>query len=109
MSKHALLALAALVLTGVSTASAQNLTASQARAIIAPWSSLFNVATRGDVKSIQEQVLTPDYVCAGYLPGGCWGRETPIKVVGNFSNSIPDMKFDIEDVLVSRRSCGRQG
>jgi hypothetical protein len=61
MSKHALLALAALVLTGVSTASAQNLTASQARAIIAPWSSLFNVATRGDVKSIQEQVLTPDY------------------------------------------------
>jgi hypothetical protein len=27
--------------------------------IIAPWYSLFNVATRGDVKTIQEQVLTP--------------------------------------------------
>jgi ketosteroid isomerase-like protein len=102
MSKHALLAFAALVLVGTSTASAQNLTESQARAIIAPWYSLFNVATRGDVKSIQEQVLTPDYEsCAGYLPGECWGRDTSIKVVGNFSSSIPDMKFDIKEVIVS--------
>ena len=102
MSKHVLLAFAALLLAGASTASAQNLTESQARAIIAPWYSLFNVATRGDVKSIQEQVLTTDYEsCAGYLPGECWGRDTSIKVVGNFSNSIPDMKFDIKEVLVA--------
>jgi ketosteroid isomerase-like protein len=102
MSKHLLLALAALLLSGVSTASAQNLTEAQARAIIAPWYSLFNVVTRGDVKSIQEQVLTPDYEsCAGYLPGECWGRDTSIKVVGNFANSIPDMKFDIKEVLVA--------
>src|SRR6476659_8756702 len=37
----------------------------------------------------------------GYLPGECWGRETSIKVVGNFANSIPDMKFDIKEVLVA--------
>ena len=67
-----------------------------------PWYSLFNVATRGDVKSIQEQVLTSDYEsCAGYLPGECWGRDASIKVVGNFANSIPDMKFDIKEVLVA--------
>ena len=102
MSKHVLLAFAALMLAGASTASAQNLTESQARAIIAPWYSLFNVATRGDVKSIQEQVLTTDYEsCAGYLPSECWGRDTSIKVVGNFSKSIPDMKFDIKEVLVA--------
>ena len=102
MSKHVLLAFAALLLAHAPTASAQILTESQARAIIAPWYSLFNVATRGDVKSIQEQVLTPDYEsCAGYLPGECWGRDTSIKVVGNFSNSIPDMKFDIKEVLVA--------
>ncbi len=46
---------------GASAASAQGLTATQARAIIAPWYSLFNVATRGDVKATQEQVLTADY------------------------------------------------
>src|SRR5437667_1099659 len=102
MSKHLLLALVALLLAGASTASAQNLTEAQARTIIAPWYSLFNVATRGDVKSTQEQVLTPDYEsCAGYLPGECWGRETSIKVVSNFANSIPDLKFDIKEVLVA--------
>lgn len=102
MSKHVLLAFATLLLANVPTASSQNLTEAQARAIIAPWYGLFNVATRGDVKSIQEQVLTADYEsCAGYLPGECWGRDTSIKVVGNFAKSIPDMKFDIEEVLVS--------
>ena len=61
-----------------------------------------NIATRGDVKAIHEQVLTPGYEsCSGYLPGECWGRDTSIKVVGNFSNSIPDMKFDIKEVLVA--------
>jgi ketosteroid isomerase-like protein len=101
MTKHVLVALVTLLLTLAPRAWAQNITEAQARAIIAPWYSLFNVASRGDVKSIQEQVLTPDYEsCAGYLPGECWGRETSIKVVGNFSNSIPDMKFDIKEVLV---------
>ena len=83
-------------------AAAQGLTEAQARTIIAPWYSLFNVASRGDVKTIQEQVLTADYEsCAGYLPGECWGRDTSVKVVGNFANSIPDMKFDIKEVLVA--------
>ena len=102
MSKHVLVAFATLLLALAPRASAQNITEAQARAINAPWYSLFNVATRGDVKSIQEQVLTPDYEsCAGYLAGECWGRDTSIKVVGNFSNSIPDMKFDIKEVLVA--------
>jgi ketosteroid isomerase-like protein len=39
--------------------------------------------------------------CSGYLPGECWGRDMSIKVVGNFSNSIPDMTFDIKEVLVA--------
>src|SRR6202045_1097620 len=79
-----------------------SLTDEQARAAIPPWESLFNVATRGDVRAIQEQVLTADYEsCAGYLPGECWGRETSIKVVSNFANTIPDMKLDIREVLVA--------
>ena len=79
-----------------------SLTEPQARAAIAPWYSLFNVASRGDVKAIQEQILTEDYEsCAGYLPGECWGRETSIKVVSNFANTIPDMKFDIKEMLVA--------
>jgi ketosteroid isomerase-like protein len=96
------LALAAAMLAAVTPAAAQSLTEARAREIIAPWYSLFNVATRGDVKAVQEAVLTADYEsCAGTLPGECWGRDTSIKVVSNFSNTIPDMKFDIKEVLVA--------
>jgi ketosteroid isomerase-like protein len=79
-----------------------SLTEEQARATIAPWYGLFNVGSRGDVKAIQEQILTEDYQsCSGYLPGECWGRDTSIKVVANFANTIPDMKFDIKEMLVA--------
>jgi ketosteroid isomerase-like protein len=102
MSTLTHLVLAAALLTGASAASAQSLTEAQARAAIAPWYGLFNVATRGDVKTIQEQVLTADYeTCAGYLPGECWDRDTSIKRVGSFATSIPDLKFDIKEVLVA--------
>jgi ketosteroid isomerase-like protein len=102
MIKLALSSLAAVLLTGASAVSAQGLTEGQARTIVAPWYSLFNVASRGDVKAIQEQVLTADYEsCSGYLPGECWDRDTSIKVVGNFANSIPDMKFEIKEMLVA--------
>ena len=89
-------------MSNASGASAQSFTDAQTRAIIAAWYSLFNVATRGDVKAIHEEVLTADYESSsGYLPDECWGRDTSIKVVGNFSNSIPDLKFDIKEVLVA--------
>ncbi len=74
----------------------------QAREVIAPWYSLFNIKTRGDVRATQEAALTDDYEsCAGYLQGECWGREISIKVVSNFANTIPDMTFDIKEVLVA--------
>jgi ketosteroid isomerase-like protein len=82
--------------------SAQGLTEAQARAVIAPWYGLFNIATRGDVKAVHEQALTADYEsCSGYLPGECWGRDTSIRVAANFANSIPDMRFEIREVLVA--------
>lgn len=101
MMKQIALVLGALALAAT-PGSAESLTEAQARAVIAPWYSLFNVATRGDVKLIQEQMLTWDYeTCSGYLPAECWGRDTSIKVVSNFAKSIPDMKFDIKEVLVA--------
>jgi len=70
--------------------------------VIAPWYGLFNVATRGNVRAIQEAVLTNDYEsCSGYLAGECWGRETSIEVVSNFANTIPDMTFEIKEMLVA--------
>jgi ketosteroid isomerase-like protein len=93
---------AAAVLTTPLTASAQSLTEAQARAVIAPWYGLFNQPVQGHMKTLQEQILTADYEsCWGYLPGECWGRDASITVVGGFAKSIPDMKFEIKEVLVA--------
>ena len=81
---------AAVLLTTPLAISAQSLTEGQARAVIAPWYSLFNQPVQGDMKTLQEQVLTADYEsCWGYLPGECWGRDASIKVVGGFAKSTP--------------------
>jgi ketosteroid isomerase-like protein len=96
-------ALAAALLSAACAASAQGLNEAQARAVIAPWYALFNQPVQSEtVKAVHEQNLAPDYQsCSGVLPGECWGRDTSLKVVGNFAKSIPDMKFDIKEVLVA--------
>lgn len=96
------LVVVAAMLTSPLSALAQSLTEAQARAVIAPWYGLFNQPVQGDMKTLQEQILTTDYEsCWGYLPGECWGRDVSIKVVGGFAKSIPDMKFEIKEVLVA--------
>jgi ketosteroid isomerase-like protein len=102
MKKLAPLVIATALLTTAFAASAQSLTEEQARTVIAPWYRLFNQPVNGDMRTLQEQVLTADYEsCWGYLPGECWGRDASIKVVGGFAKSIPDMKFEIKEVLVA--------
>jgi ketosteroid isomerase-like protein len=102
MKRLAELVVVATVVSIAVTASAQTLTEAQARAVIAPWYVLFNQPVQGDMKTLQEQILTADYEsCSGYLPGECWGRDASIKVVGGFAKSIPDMKFEIKEVLVA--------
>ena len=102
MKKLAALAIAVAVLTIPAAGSTETLTEAQARAVIAPWYALFNQPVQGDMKMLQEQILTADYEsCWGYLPSECWGRDHSIRVVGGFAKSIPDMKFDIKEVLVS--------
>ena len=91
------------MLAFASTASAQDLTEVQARSIITPWLSLFNVASRGNVKSTEEQVLTAGLqflfrISAWRVLGA---RSPRLKSSPNFANSIPDMKFDIKEVLVA--------
>ncbi len=98
------LAFATIALTSAFAASAQNLTEPEARAIVAPWYAMFNQPFQGDVQVQHEKVVTPDYQsCWGPegVPGGCWGRDQSIKTIANFARTVPDMKFDIKEVLVS--------
>src|SRR5207245_7103073 len=88
---------AAAVRTTPLAASAQSLTEAQARAVIAPWYSLFNQPVQGDMKTLQEQVLTADYEsCSGYLPGECWVRDASIIVVLGFYKLILTMLITLK-------------
>src|SRR5207245_10106604 len=100
MKRLAQLVVAAVIVTIPVTASAQTLTEAQARAVITPWYVLFNQPVQGDMRTLQEQVLTADYEsCWGYLPGECWGRVASIKVVGRLAKSSLIMSFKSTDVL----------
>jgi ketosteroid isomerase-like protein len=102
MKRLGQLVIAAAMLTFPLTASTETLTEAQARAVIGRWYALFNQPVQGDMKALQEDILTAEYEsCWGYLPGECWGRDSSIKVVGGFARSIPDMKFEIKEVLVA--------
>lgn len=91
-----------LMLTVAAGASAETLTTAEARAAVTPWYKLFNLPVQGDMKALQEQVLTADYEsCWGYLPSECWGRDASIKIVSGFAKTIPDMKFEIKEILVA--------
>jgi len=102
MKRLGQLVVAAAMLIFPLTASTETLTEAQARAVIGRWYALFNQPVQGDMKALQEDILTAEYEsCWGYLPGECWGRDSSIKVVGGFAKSIPDMKFEIKEVLVA--------
>ena len=63
---------------------------------------MFTQPVAGDVKALHQQGLTPDYIsCTGYGPTECWNRDISEKVIGGFATSIPDMKFEIKEVLVA--------
>ena len=77
------------------------LTEAEARAVIGPWYSMFTIATRGDVRSLHDQVVASGYRSyTGDGPGESWDREASIKVISGFAQSIPDMKFEIKEVFV---------
>jgi hypothetical protein len=95
-------ALALFGASGVAQAGPKSLTEAQAHAAIDPWYSQFTVANRADPKAIQEKVVSPDYqTCNGYLPSDCWGRDASIRTIGGLAVAIPDLKFEIKEVLIS--------
>jgi predicted ester cyclase len=73
----------------------------EAQAVIAPWYSQFTIASRGDIWATHDQVVAQDYRSyTGDGPGESWDRETSIKVIAGFAQSIPDMRFTIKETFV---------
>jgi ketosteroid isomerase-like protein len=99
------LAAAAAALSAACAAGAQSaLTEAQARAVIEPWYAMFNQPFQGNVAAQHDKVVTDDYrTCWNPedVAGACWGKAQSIKTIANFAKTVPDMRFNIKEVLVS--------
>jgi ketosteroid isomerase-like protein len=99
------LAAAAAALSAACAASAQSaLTEAQARAVIEPWYAMFNQPFQGDVAAQHDKVVADNYrTCWNpeEVAGACWGKAQSIKTIANFAKTVPDMRFNVKEVLVS--------
>jgi len=92
---------AALVLAATTATSvlAQSMTVEQARKQVAPFYEMLNQPATKDLKALSEQALSPDW--KSYSSEIDFkGRDGFVAQVGGFGKLIPDLKWDIKDVLV---------
>lgn len=90
---------ASLVLT-VPGANAQSLSSEQARAIVTPFYDALNAAPGRDATSLVLQSTNPDWVSCGNNEV-CSPREKVAPAIAGFSKAIPDLKWEIKEILVS--------
>ncbi len=92
---------AALALAGTTATSvwAQSMTVEQARKQVAPFYEMLNQPATKDIKALSEQALSPDW--KSYSSETEFkGRDGFVAQVGGFGKLIPDLKWDIKDVMV---------
>lgn len=90
---------AAATLAAALPAAAQTLNAEQARAAVAPFYNLLNQPATKDVKALGEAIIAPQWRSfAG--EGNFKGRDDFLAQVAGFGKLIPDLKWEIKDVLV---------
>ncbi len=88
-----------LAATLVAPTFAQNMTIEQARRQVAPFYDMLNQPATKDVKALAEQALSADW--KSYSGETDFkGREAFVGQVTGFGKLIPDLKWDIKDVLV---------
>ena len=77
----------------------QTLTLEQARRHVAPFYEMLNQPANKDLRALSEQALSPDW--KSYSSETDFkGREAFVAQVTGFGKLIPDLKWDIKDVMV---------
>ncbi len=84
----------------VQGAAAQTLTAEQARAVIAPFYDALNAAPGKDVAALITRATSPEWVSCGGNDA-CAPRDKVIGNIAGFGKAIPDLKWEIREVLVA--------
>ncbi|MGH8702408.1 MAG: nuclear transport factor 2 family protein, partial [Burkholderiales bacterium] len=80
-------------------AGARTMTAAQARQLVAPFYDMLNRPATKDVPALANSVLAPGW--RSFSGENVFkGREEFVAQVGGFGRLIPDLTWDIKDVLV---------
>lgn len=91
---------ALVALSASNAAVAQNLTQEQAHALLDPFYSALTQPGTKDTRALVESTLSPDW--KSYSNETDYkGREAFIGMVSSFGKSIPDMRWEVKDMLVS--------
>ena len=85
---------------GATQAAAQSLSVEQARTIIAPFYDALNAAPGRDAAALVLSVTSPDWVSCG-TNDTCNPRDKVAPAIAGFSKAIPDLKWDIREILVA--------
>lgn len=81
-------------------AAAQALTVEQARAVIAPFYDALNAAPGKDAAALIRQATSPDWVSCSSNES-CAPRDKVIENITGFGKAIPDLKWEIKEILVA--------
>ncbi len=96
---QALVAATLAVGASMTQAQAAAMTVEQARKLIAPFYEMLNQPATKDLKALAEQALAPDW--KSYSGESEFkGREAFVAQAGGFGKLIPDLRWEIKDVLV---------
>jgi hypothetical protein len=78
---------------------AQTMSVEQARKQVAPFYDMLNQPATKDIKALSEQALSPDW--KSYASETDFkGRDGFVAQVGGFGKLIPDLKWEIKDLMV---------
>ena len=72
------------------------------RSIVELWYSLFTIPGRGSVRSVFDRVIARDFInYRGELPSEISDRDGTIPFLESLSGLIPDMRFEIRELLIA--------
>lgn len=87
-------------LFGAGAAFGQSLSVSEARAIVAPFYDALNAAPGRDAAALVLSSTAPEWVSCGGNEQ-CSPRDKAAPAIAGFSKAIPDLKWEIKELLVS--------
>lgn len=93
-------ALGALAIAGAPGARAETLTPDQARAAIRPFYEALTVAPGRDSAALVLSATAPGWVSCGGSDA-CSPRDKTAAAIAGFGKAVPDLKWEIKEVLVS--------